>query len=194
LRAAQIVKHQLFSRIVLLNNRALQNISFDSLCLIGASAIVDALCQTPRRGCKEIYLSFMHMKEDNGRKKVFQMQLARKCVTLLQYEHIILKKFNFAHSKLGDEFVAILANGLKTKTQLTSLDLSGNNMSKTGAENLANALYYNRTLGCLDLTHNAIADKGATAITRALHYHPTLRELHLWSSKDISSKARQLLS
>eukprot|EP00804_Cyclotella_cryptica_P009213 CCRYP_019216-RA/>CCRYP_019216-RA protein AED:0.05 eAED:0.05 QI:69/1/1/1/0/0/2/339/337 len=98
---------------------------------------------------------------------------------------------------LGDLGAIRLASALQCNTRLLSLNLSGNNIGKTGAAALAKALYRcvdvnnqhyeSRTsLQLLGLSSNQIGDDGARALGEALRYNTSLRSLDL-SFNEISN-------
>ncbi|MEW5312669.1 MAG: hypothetical protein WDW38_004285 [Sanguina aurantia] len=83
-----------------------------------------------------------------------------------------LQYLDISHSRLGDEFVAGLAEGALLKSEkLQGLKLTGCNISCEGACRLAKALEFvgmMSSLRVLDLSGNRIADRGACGLATML--------------------------
>jgi Leucine Rich repeat len=141
--------------------------------------MVDALCANPN-GCTLQSLSFFHEMTGENSDINMKKNIAKKFVTLLQQPGTVLKSLNLGYNKLGDEFVSVLANGLKKGSKLEELNLTNNCIGIEGAKKLADALYYNTTLVDLWLDENLMEDVGTNAITTALRYHPTLKGLGIY--------------
>ncbi|KAH9504784.1 hypothetical protein Btru_061951 [Bulinus truncatus] len=80
---------------------------------------------------------------------------------------------------LNDTVGHLLINPLKNNSSLTSLDLSQNEFSITGAVCIGRALVVNESLIDLDLSWNSIRRQGAVAIANGIRVNKTLEMLDL---------------
>ena len=80
--------------------------------------------------------------------------------------------------------VSLIAFGLCNNRTIRTLDISNNNISKLGAQEIARALHENQTLQTLNILSNDIQIDGAKAMAKALHENQTLQTLYI-SSNDI---------
>ncbi|KAG0059741.1 hypothetical protein BGZ89_000158 [Linnemannia elongata] len=95
----------------------------------------------------------------------------------LSYEVATMKT-----GSLGKKKFTRLIETLKTKSTLTTLDLSENEIGDNGAVALAEALKTNSTLTALYLGSNSIGDNGAVALSEALKTNSTLTTLNLFNN------------
>jgi hypothetical protein len=86
----------------------------------------------------------------------------------------------------------IIAEYLKTNTELTRLDLARNSIGDAGSVALALALHENSTLEYINLEGNAVAEKGCRALCEAVKSNSTLSYLNL-SYNGIPSSSQQEL-
>ena len=80
--------------------------------------------------------------------------------------------------------VSLIAFGLCNNRTICTLDISNNNISNLGAQEIARALYMNQTLQALNISSNNIQVDGTKAMAKALHENQTLQTLNI-SSNDI---------
>ena len=76
----------------------------------------------------------------------------------------------------------VLAMGVRMAPQLTTLDLSGNNIGEAGARAVAEALRHVPQLTQLYLSSNSIGNAGARAVAEALRHVPQLTRLYLFGN------------
>ena len=86
---------------------------------------------------------------------------------------------DLSHNNIDDEGAQALAGALQGNTSVTTLHLRSNNIGSDGAQALARALQGNTTLTTLDLSWNNIAPGGAAALAGALRGNTTLTTLRL---------------
>lgn len=99
----------------------------------------------------------------NLKKSLSIVHLNGICEFLAQHSvDIPLTTLNLAGCNLTDEHVKIIANFLKKNPGITALDLSNNNISNVGAQELA----ANNTLLSLNLAKNNIGNSGALALAK----------------------------
>src|SRR5262249_44702420 len=122
-------------------------------------------------------------------------KLEMPLVVPLQYRVAasLIKKLNgryisdgldFRHEdKLTASELSALAEALKSKPPLTSLDLRSNRIGEKGAQALAEALKSKPPLVSLNLWNNHIGDAGAQALAEALKSKPPLTMLILGYNK-----------
>ncbi|KAG0276926.1 hypothetical protein BGZ97_009988, partial [Linnemannia gamsii] len=67
-------------------------------------------------------------------------------------------------NKVGPKGAQVLAEALKTNSNLTTLDLQFSSIGPSGAQALTEALKTNSTLTTLDLQSNSIGPNGAQAV------------------------------
>ena len=80
--------------------------------------------------------------------------------------------------------VSLIAFGLCNNRTICTLDISNNNISNLGAQEIARALHMNQTLQTLNISSNNIQFDGIKAMAKALHENQTLQTLNI-SSNDI---------
>ena len=80
--------------------------------------------------------------------------------------------------------VSLIAFGLCNNRTICTLDISNNNISNLGAQEIARALHMNQTLQTLNISSNDIQVDGAKAMAKALHENQALQALNI-SSNDI---------
>ena len=76
---------------------------------------------------------------------------------------------------------------------LRFLNLSGNNISGTGATVIFEALEQNKCLQSIFLNSNKIGDEGASAVAKFLSKNVWLRELYLWDN-GVTDNGAQLIA
>jgi hypothetical protein len=90
-----------------------------------------------------------------------------------------LKNLSFAHSPILLESFNCLARGLSRNSSLESMDLRFTKMTDDYVISLVDGLRTNKTLKCLDLSHNSpLSQSGRAAIEQLIGYN-VLRELML---------------
>ena len=90
-----------------------------------------------------------------------------------------LTHLNLSGNEIGESGAELLSNALSVNTKLTHLNLSGNQIGESGAELLSNALSVNTELTHLNLSGNQIGKSGAQFLSDALFYNTTLTHLNL---------------
>ena len=75
--------------------------------------------------------------------------------------------------------VSLIAFGLCNNTTIRTLDISNNNISKLGAQEIARALHENQTLQTLNISSNDIQVDGTKALAEALHENKSLQYLDI---------------
>ena len=105
-----------------------------------------------------------------------------------------LKMFSMARALIGDIGGCRIAQSLASTPSLTSLDLSGNDLTESTARALVKALEYSRCrISALVLSGNRLGDDGTVAIARALPRFPCLEHLDL-SSNNVGNAGISALS
>ena len=92
----------------------------------------------------------------------------------------------------GDS-VPFIAFGLCNNRTICTLDISNNNISNLGAQEIARALHENQTLQTLNILSNDIQIDGTKAMAKALHENQTLQTLNI-SSNDIQVDGTKALA
>ena len=90
-----------------------------------------------------------------------------------------LTHLNLSGNEIGEYGAQLLSKALSVNTKLTHLNLSGNQIGKSGAQLLSNALSVNTELTHLNLSGNQIGKSGAQFLSDALFYNTTLTHLNL---------------
>ena len=90
-----------------------------------------------------------------------------------------LTHLNLSGNEIGESGAQLLSEALSVNTKLTHLNLSGNQIGKSGAQLLSNALSVNTKLTHLNLSGNQIGKSGAQLLSNALFYNTTLTHLNL---------------
>ncbi|KAL0235093.1 hypothetical protein GEMRC1_001675 [Eukaryota sp. GEM-RC1] len=94
----------------------------------------------------------------------------------------ILECGNFMDAEIGEgilDGVIVLAEALKTKSTITSVELSGNFIGDEGIIALADALKYKSTISMINLGNNAIDIEGGFALAEALKFNSSINSLYL---------------
>ena len=89
--------------------------------------------------------------------------------------------------------VSLMAFGLCNNRTICTLDISNNNISNLGAQEIARALHMNQTLQTLNISSNNIQVDGTKAMAKALHENQTLQTLNI-SSNDIQVDGAKALA
>jgi len=87
-----------------------------------------------------------------------------------------------AHAKLGDEGALEVAHFVAASRHLVFLDLTGNDITSTGAQHLAEAIRQCVTLESVVLKHNRVTangEAGIVALCRAFHDNGAVRHVDL---------------
>ena len=90
-----------------------------------------------------------------------------------------LTHLNLSGNEIGESGAQLLSEALSVNTKLTHLNLSGNQIGKSGAQLLSKALSVNTELTHLNLSGNQIGKSGAQFLSDALFYNTTLTHLNL---------------
>jgi hypothetical protein len=91
--------------------------------------------------------------------------------------------------------ISVIALALKTNTTLVSLSLTNNSkFSNMSTEALVRGLEKNRHLRLLDLSGNAIEDSGAEQLAEMLKVNPILRDLDLANNRIRNQGVQHLAS
>ena len=123
---------------------------------------------------------------------------ALKCSSLMQEVHIsfsdnkIKKPFTFKSrgvSQLNTAAITLLAEGMKSCTNLQTLDLSYNSIGSDGDVALVKGLKCCTNLQTLDLAVNSIGSDGAVALVEGLKCYTNLQTLSLHSNSIGSESA-----
>jgi ethanolamine utilization microcompartment shell protein EutL len=93
-----------------------------------------------------------------------------------------IQKISLYQSKLGDEGMKALAEGLKVNN-VQHIDLSDNQIGDEGAKALAEALKVNTSIRSIEISTNKIGDEGIKALSQALKVNTTLQYLGLAENK-----------
>ncbi|KAK3817823.1 MAG: hypothetical protein J3R72DRAFT_427297 [Linnemannia gamsii] len=93
-----------------------------------------------------------------------------------------LTTLDLYNNSIGDNGAVALSEVLKTNSTLRALDLRGNLIEENGAVALSGALKINSTLSTLYFTDNWISDNGAVALSEALKTNSALTSLDLRST------------
>ena len=89
--------------------------------------------------------------------------------------------------------VSFIAFGLCTNRTICTLDVSNNNISDIGTQEIAKALHENTTLQTLNISYNNIKVDGARAIAGALHENRELQNLDI-SNNNIHVKGARVIA
>ena len=131
------------------------------------------------------------------RLKISGVQLNPDSMKVLFLEHKFprnLLYLNLSRNDIGCDGAATFASiGLCSNCLLQKLDLSHNNIGKTGVEALAMGLLSNSALQDLNLSYNNIGGEGAKALAIGLQNNTTLLNLELSSNKIGDNGVRELL-
>ena len=90
-----------------------------------------------------------------------------------------LTHLNLSGNEIGESGAQLLSEALSVNTKLTHLNLSGNQIGKSGAQLLSKALSVNTELTHLNLSGNQIGKSGAQFLSDALFCNTTLTHLNL---------------
>ena len=106
-----------------------------------------------------------------------------------------LTRLDLSGSQISCSGASDIADALQTNCSLTHLGCSCNEVKSSGASAFAKALHSNRALTHLDLGSNGISDSGATELAQALQFHnSTLVYLDLTGNNLIGSGAIKSLA
>ena len=75
---------------------------------------------------------------------------------------------DLSYNNLSSRYIEILSHILKKNTQLTTLNLEGNQLFDKDAIFISDMLTMNTTLKTLNMTNNNIKDKGARALGKVI--------------------------
>mmetsp|Transcript_8551 Transcript_8551/g.13176 ORF Transcript_8551/g.13176 Transcript_8551/m.13176 type:complete len:245 (-) Transcript_8551:1064-1798(-) len=105
----------------------------------------------------------------------------KNLIRSLQNETIAQEKLSLRGREIDDSDVILLVDTLLKypKKNITSIDLSFNNIGPTGAEAVGKLLGQNNFLIEFDLRNNSIGSKGAEALGKALEGNTTLTDIYL---------------
>jgi Ran GTPase-activating protein (RanGAP) involved in mRNA processing and transport len=113
------------------------------------------------------------------------------CAAIAQSPH--LKALNVVDCSLQPDGLELLLTALtKSKAQLTSLKISGNELEVEGMERLTEYLLQCPTIDCLELATNEIEQEGLEQLLPYLQQTTSLREMNL-SENLLETEAVQLL-
>jgi Ran GTPase-activating protein (RanGAP) involved in mRNA processing and transport len=96
-------------------------------------------------------------------------------------------------NNIGAQGAKALAQVLKEKSTVTSINLSFNNIGDEGVKALADALQVNKTLIELNLQRNQIGDEGAVALAQVLKEKSTVTSINLMDN-DIGDQGAEALA
>ena len=99
----------------------------------------------------------------------------------------------FSRAKIDNKEIDQLSQALSVNTELTHLNLSGNEIGESGAQLLSEALSVNTKLTHLNLSGNQIGKSGAQLLSKALSVNTELTHLNL-SGNQIGKSGAQFLS
>ena len=100
-----------------------------------------------------------------------------------------LTSLNLSYNNITDKGVKVLSEVLVNNNKLHSLDLSGNNITDKGVKILSEVLVDNNKLRSLDLSVNNITDKGVKLLSESLVNNNKLRSLNLSGNTEITNEA-----
>ena len=131
------------------------------------------------------------------RLKISGVKFNPDSMKVLFFEHKFprnLLDLNLSQNDIGCDGAATFASiGLRSNCLLKKLNLSYNNIGKTGVEALAMGLLSNSVLQNLDLSHNNIGDDGAKALAIVLQNNTNLLKLVLSGNKIGDNGVSELL-
>ena len=104
-----------------------------------------------------------------------------------------LTSLDLSYNNITDKGVKVLSEVLVNNNKLRSLNLRGNNITDKGAKFLSEVLVNNNKLRSLNLSVNNITDKGVKFLSEVLVNNNKLRSLNL-SYNNITDKGVKLLS
>ena len=90
-----------------------------------------------------------------------------------------LKTLNISGNSIGSDDAAAIADGLRSCTNLQTLDITRNNIGSDGAAALADCLKSCTNLQTLDITRNNIGSDGASALADGLKSCTNLQTLNI---------------
>ncbi|KAL0485183.1 Lrrc34 [Acrasis kona] len=94
-----------------------------------------------------------------------------------------MTSLDLSYNNIGNHGAEAVSRMLKVNKALRHLSLRSNNITDQGAKSIANALTENRSLLSLDLSENAIEDKGGLVIAQSLQENTNLRVLNINSTE-----------
>lgn len=116
----------------------------------------------------------------------FENETGDGCIPLASFESAIksfmntgIRHLSLRSCGIGDNGASIVADVLKTDSNIVSITLFGNNIGDTGAHYIANALRTNRRLQSLDLGLNSDLTDNASS-----HFADVFREIELQSLEE----------
>ncbi len=104
-----------------------------------------------------------------------------------------LQTLNISLNSVGSEGAVALADGLKSCTNLQTLNIRGNSVGSEGAVALADGLKSCTNLQTLDICHNSIDSEGAVALADGLKSWTNLQTLNI-SGNSIGSEGAVALA
>ena len=148
----------------------------------GAVALGDALLTNCT--LTELYLI------ENNIGKIGAVALGKALESNRTLNHLNLQ----GNRNIGNSGTAAIANALRSNDscRLTRLDLSGSQISSSGASHIADALQTNCSLTHLGWSCNEVKSSGASAFAKALHSNRALTHLDLRSNGISDSGAKEL--
>jgi Ran GTPase-activating protein (RanGAP) involved in mRNA processing and transport len=113
-----------------------------------------------------------------------QPRLLKKVIEQVHLNDGKVRSLDFSTStpeatKMEDDSVRLLAEGLIHNTCVTSLNLRNNRITAVGAACLADVLRVNHTIGKIDLRGNPIRTDGARVLAKALAHNTSVTTLNL---------------
>ena len=148
------------------------DLSHNNISNSGAAALGKALLRN--RTLTELYL------KDNNIGKIGAVALGKALESNRTLTHLNLQ----GNRDIGNSGAAAIAKALRSNDScgLTRLDLSGSQISCSGASDIADALQTNCSLTHLGCSCNEVKSSGASAFAKALHSNRALTHLALRSN------------
>jgi len=104
------------------------------------------------------------------------------------HEHVQLEYLNLGRMRIGDS----VARALQVPINLTSVNLSGSSLTKSGVEILATSLKSHSSIRYINLTSNNLKEEGVTILSKGIALSQSLDSLNL-SRNDLTDRAIDIL-
>ena len=114
----------------------------------------------------------------------FTTKAAASLATLLR-ETCTLKRLRFWGTRLGDDRLQIISQGLECNKSIIELRIVQNRIGNAGASALATALLSNTTIQELDLSDNDIGDDGAKDLLNLVKRNARVESLTIRGNKQM---------
>ena len=107
--------------------------------------------------------------------------------------HSTLGRLNLSGSKLDDDCMTILSEGLRLNGSLIILHLARCNISSKGILTIAKMLCYNNTLQCINLIGNTVSIKALINLLQMIKSNITLRMMQLCYAFPLNKQIKEQL-